>query len=69
MVTEEGTFNTFGVEFVPFCSRMFFPNEMTSNYASPEDLRDKHTDVIDLQQLESKRKAKQEQEDLHPTIA
>ena len=40
VVTDEGTFNTFGVEFVPFCSRMFFPNEMTGNYASPEDLHD-----------------------------
>lgn len=40
VVTDEGAFNTFGVEFVPFCSRMFFPNEMTGNYASPEDLQD-----------------------------
>ena len=40
VVTDEGTFNTFGVEFVPFCLRMFFPNEMTGNYASPEDLHD-----------------------------
>ena len=40
VVTDEGAFNTFGVEIVPFCSRMFFPNEMTGNYASPEDLQD-----------------------------
>ena len=31
------------------------------------DLRDKHTDVIDLQQLETKKKAKQELQDLQPT--
>ena len=40
IVTDEGAFNTFGVEFVPFCSRVFFPNEMTGIYASPEDLHD-----------------------------
>lgn len=40
VVTTEGTFNIFGAEFVPFCSRVFFPNEMTGIYASPEDLRD-----------------------------
>lgn len=40
VVTTEGTFNIFGAEFVPFCSRVFFPNEMTGIYASPEDLKD-----------------------------
>lgn len=32
-----------------------------------DDLRDKHTDVIDLQQLETKKKAKQELQALQPT--
>lgn len=40
VVTEEGAFNTFGVEFVPFCSRVFFPNEMASSFASSEELND-----------------------------
>lgn len=40
VVTDEGAFNIFGAEFVPFCSRVFFPNEMTGIYASPEDLHD-----------------------------
>lgn len=40
VVTAEGPFITFGAEFVPFCSRVFFPNEMTSIYTSPEDLQD-----------------------------
>ncbi len=40
VVTTSGPFVVFGVEFVPFCSRVFFPNEMTGIYVSPEDLHD-----------------------------
>ena len=40
VVTTEGAFVIFGAEFVPFCSRVFFPNEMADIYASPEDLHD-----------------------------
>lgn len=40
VVTEEGAFDIIGAEFVPFCSRVFFPNEVTGIYASPEDLHD-----------------------------
>ncbi|MCQ2215919.1 MAG: helix-turn-helix transcriptional regulator [Bacteroidales bacterium] len=38
--TDEGAFNIFGAEFVPFCSHLFFPNEMSGIYASPEELHD-----------------------------
>lgn len=37
---DEGVFNVFGVEFVPFCSRVFFRTEHDAIYASPEDLAD-----------------------------
>lgn len=40
VVSNKGTFNIFGAEFVPFCSRVFFPCEMDGIYASPEDLQD-----------------------------
>ncbi|MCQ2189926.1 MAG: helix-turn-helix transcriptional regulator [Paludibacteraceae bacterium] len=40
VVSEEGAFEIFGAEFVPFCSHVFFPKEMTGIYASPEDLHD-----------------------------
>lgn len=47
VVTDEGAFNTIGVEFVPFCSRVFFPNAPSlwgrageKAYASPEDMND-----------------------------
>lgn len=40
VVSEEGDFNIFGVEFVPYCSRVFFCTEMNCTYASPEDLHD-----------------------------
>lgn len=40
VMTAEGAFVVFGVEFVPFCSRVFFPLEMAGIFASPEDLRD-----------------------------
>ena len=36
----EGPFHIFGAEFVPFCSRVFFPSEMQNVYASPEELHD-----------------------------
>ena len=40
IVTEKGPVNIFGVEFVPFCSRVFFRGEMSGIYASPEELHD-----------------------------
>ena len=47
VVSEEGAFNIFGVEFVPFCSRIFFrsfpttPSGSERIYASAKDLDDK----------------------------
>ncbi len=48
VITEKGIFDIFGAEFVPFCSRVFFPNVPSlfgktggEVYASPEDLHDK----------------------------
>ena len=46
VVTAEGSFVIFGAEFVPFCSRVFFPNEMMDIYASPEDLHDEELIVL-----------------------
>lgn len=46
IVSEKGQFNIFGVEFVPFCSRMFFRGEMNGVYASPEELRDEELVVL-----------------------
>lgn len=46
IVSEKGSFNIFGVEFVPFCSRMFFRGEMNGIYASPEELRDEELVVL-----------------------
>lgn len=40
VVCQEGRFDVFGVEFVPFCSRVFFRTEMQGIYASPEELDD-----------------------------
>lgn len=40
IISDEGDFNIFGVEFVPYCSRVFFRTEMNGIYASPEDLHD-----------------------------
>ncbi len=41
VVSDKGDFGIFGVEFVPYCSRVFFPVEMSGIYASPEELGDK----------------------------
>lgn len=46
IVSEKGSFNIFGVEFVPFCSRMFFRGEMNGIYASPEELHDEELVVL-----------------------
>ncbi len=40
VVSAEGPFVIFGAEFVPFCSRVFFPTEPTGIFAPPEDLQD-----------------------------
>lgn len=40
VVTQEGDFEIFGAEFVPFCSRVFFRKEMPDVYVSPEELED-----------------------------
>lgn len=40
VATAEGAFIVFGVEFVPFCSRVFFPKEVADIYTLPEDLQD-----------------------------
>lgn len=37
---DEGAFVIFGVEFVPFCSRVFFWGEMDGIHATPEELGD-----------------------------
>lgn len=37
---DEGDFVIFGVEFVPFCSRVFFRGQMNGIYATPEELGD-----------------------------
>lgn len=41
ILSDEGRFDVFGVEFIPFCSRVFFRTEMSVFYASPEELHDK----------------------------
>ena len=46
VVTDEGPFVIFGAEFVPFCSRLFFPSQMDAVYASPEDLHDEGLAVL-----------------------
>lgn len=46
IVSGKGPFNVFGVEFVPFCSRMFFRDEMRGIYASPEELHDEELAVL-----------------------
>lgn len=46
IVTAEGAFHVFGVEFVPFCSRVFFRNEMNTLYASPEELHDEELTML-----------------------
>lgn len=46
IVSEKGQFNIFGVEFVPFCSRMFFRGGMNGIYASPEELHDEELVVL-----------------------
>lgn len=46
VVTDEGAFDILGAEFVPFCSRVFFTNEMNGLYASPEDLHDEELIVL-----------------------
>lgn len=46
IVTDEGAFHVFGVEFVPFCSRVFFRNEMNTLYASPEELHDEELTTL-----------------------
>ena len=40
VICEEGEFNIIGVEFVPFCSRVFFRSEHEGIYATPEELGD-----------------------------
>lgn len=40
VVSAKGHFIIFGAEFVPFCSRVFFPGEKSGIFASPEDLND-----------------------------
>ncbi|MCQ2217564.1 MAG: helix-turn-helix domain-containing protein [Paludibacteraceae bacterium] len=48
VVTVEGEFDIFGAEFVPFCSRVFFPTEMPDIYASPEDLHDEEFATLNM---------------------
>lgn len=46
IIVDEGDFNILGVEFVPFCSRLFFPERSVHNekdlseYITPEDMND-----------------------------
>lgn len=40
LVTEPGPVNIFGVEFVFFCSRLFFKNKFQGDYQTPEQLGD-----------------------------
>ena len=40
VVTEEGPVVIFGVEFVPFCSRMFFKTAFVGEFQTPEELHD-----------------------------
>lgn len=46
LVTDEGAFNTFGVEFVPFCSRVFFPINTSSTYDTPESMNDEEFTML-----------------------
>lgn len=40
VITEEGPVVIFGVEFVPFCSRLFFKTAFVGEYQTPEELND-----------------------------
>lgn len=40
IVTEQGKFCIFGVEFVPFCVHLFFRSELLQAHSTPEDLDD-----------------------------
>lgn len=46
LVTDEGAFDTFGVEFVPFCSRVFFPINTSSTYDTPESMNDEEFTML-----------------------
>lgn len=46
ILSDEGRFDVFGVEFVPFCSRIFFRAEIDGVYVSPEELHDE--EFVDL---------------------
>lgn len=46
LVTDEGAFDTFGVEFVPFCSRVFFPTDMTGSYETPESMNNEEFTML-----------------------
>ena len=46
LVTNEGAFDTIGVEFMPFCSRVFFPIDMTGSYDTPEGMNDKDLTIL-----------------------
>lgn len=50
VVTDKGAFNIFGVEFVPFCSRVFFPDAPSllgaEAFASPEEMHDEEFIIL-----------------------
>ena len=45
----EGPFNILGVEFVPFCSRLFFQSEGEANHLAPSDMNDSQFYALDQQ--------------------
>lgn len=45
----EGPFNILGVEFVPFCSRLFFQSESEANHLAPSDMSDPEFLALDHQ--------------------
>ena len=46
LITDEGAFDTFGVEFVPFCSRVFFPINTSSTYDTPDSMNDEEFTML-----------------------
>lgn len=50
---EQGEFNIFGAEFVPYCSRMFFRNEVADVFATPTQLADEELILLSQQILEA----------------
>ena len=46
VVTEEGPLEIFGVEFVPFCARMFFHFDATTPHIMPEDTDDEEFQAV-----------------------